>query len=260
MTEFKGNLGIYKILKTEDQTETVWSEYFNEACHNLSGAYEETIYNYIQGCSIPHLIESRISFNVLDVGFGVGVGLKAFIDQFDQTKVDYPLISYYSIELDETLLQWSLSQTLPKLSLTKKIKTVGNTTLVYYHGIWNHFLEIHIFVGDGRQTLPLAQTLGLIKPLSAIFQDAFSPKKNPTLWSTEWFTFLKSLSLKNVILSTYSSSISIRKSLIAAEWIVENAKGFAMKRTMTRAFLSGVTSPLVLDQLARSPSLEIKDK
>ncbi|MFA6238506.1 MAG: MnmC family methyltransferase [Bacteriovorax sp.] len=257
MTEFKGILGKYKIIETEDKTETVWSEYFNEACHNLSGAYEETIHNYILGCSIPDLIARKKGFAVLDVGFGVGIGLKALMDRMAQASIKQN-VNYYSIELDEELLQWSLNKTLPGLSLERKVLAGNN--LICYRGTWNEHLKIQIFVGDGRVTLPLAHASKLISPIDAIFQDAFSPKKNPTLWSTEWFLFLKDISAPNVQLATYSSSISIRKSLIGAGWSIENARGFALKRTMTRANLTGTTSPELILQLSRSPSLEIKDK
>lgn len=254
MTDFKGNLGNYKIIKTEDNTETIFSEYFDEACHNLSGAYEETLHNYIQGCSIPELFSQDRAWALLDVGFGVGVGLKALIDEFKLHHSFNAQVSYYSIELDEALLLWSLRTTLPFITLTKK-EIPG---LSWYEG---HFqkIQIRIFLGDGRNTLPEALTHNLLSPLNAIFQDAFSPKKNPTLWSVEWFDFLKKISEKNVQLSTYSSSISIRKSLIAAGWTLENAKGFALKKSMTKAKLSGQTDSEILDQLRRSPSLEIRD-
>lgn len=264
MTEFKGALGAYKIIKTEDNTETIWSEFFNEACHNLSGAYEETIHNYILGCDIPELVAQPHPFSVLDVGFGVGVGLKALIDQFKSTDVKGCTSFYYSIELDETLLQWSLKQTLPELKLERKRIETDQSDLIIYQGIYadesGNSVHIQIYAGDGRKTLPMAQSLGLIRPLDAIFQDAFSPRKNPALWSTEWFLFLKGISNQKVRLSTYSSSITIRKSLIAAGWSIENAQGFALKKCMTKANLIGETDGELLLQLSRSPSLEIKDK
>lgn len=255
LTDFKGKLGNYKILKTEDDTETIYSEYFDEACHNLSGAYEETLHNYILGCSIPYYFDQNRDFALLDVGFGVGVGLRALIDQVKLFPKFTSILSYYSIELDETLLLWSLKNTLPELTLKKQ----EVEDLQFYEGK-SETIEIKIFVGDGRVTIPKAHELNLLKPLDAIFQDAFSPKKNPTLWSVEWFSFLKKISRQNVLLSTYSSSISIRKSLLASGWSIENARGFALKRTMTKANLMGTTSDELLDQMKRSPSLEIRDK
>ena len=260
MTEFRGNLGNYKILKTEDNSETIWSEYFDEACHNLSGAYEETLHNYIHGCLIPELLDQKKEIAVLDVGFGVGVGLKAFIDQIKLSKNYNTQLSYYSIELDETLLLWSLKETLPEIKLSKKEQSYEDKNLIFYEGIWDEKLVIKIFVGDGRLTLPMAEKLKLLNPLDAIFQDAFSPRKNPMLWSVEWFVFLKKISAQTVQLSTYSSSISIRKSLVVAGWIVSEAQGFAKKRFMTKAQLLGHTNEELLLKLTRSPSLEIRDK
>jgi len=250
---FKGKLGSYKILKTEDNTETLYSEFFDEACHNLSGAYAETVHNYIHGCHIPDLFHQDKNFAVLDVGFGVGVGLKALLEEMDKHSFTHHL-TYYSIELDEDLFLWSVHATLPELKFERKTES----DLLYFECVVSNAI-MKIFIGDGRKTLPLARDLGHILPLDAIFQDAFSPKKNPVLWSVEWFTFLKSSSAPSVRLSTYSSSISIRKSLLQSGWTVINDRGFAMKRTMTKANLVGETSPELLDQLARSPSRAILD-
>jgi tRNA U34 5-methylaminomethyl-2-thiouridine-forming methyltransferase MnmC len=86
----------------------------------------------------------------------------------------------------------------------------------------------------------------------AIYQDAFSPKKNPTLWTKEWFSFLRSISTEDVILSTYSASTSIRKSLHEAGWKIQQGEKFGRKRTSTRATLNGETSAEILLQLERS--------
>ena len=255
LMNFKGNLGNYKIIKTEDNTDTIYSEYFDEACHNLSGAYEETLHNYILGCAIPDYLSRNSNCSIFDVGFGVGVGLMALLDQYTKMPNYTTKMQYYSIELDETLLLWSLRNTLPNLKLEKKIIH----DLTFYEGEFQN-IGIKIFLGDGRLTMPKAQSLDLLSPLDVIFQDAFSPKKNPMLWSVEWFSFLKSISRQGVLLSTYSSSVSIRKSLLSAGWTIENARGFAMKKSMTKAKLTGVSAPELIEQLQRSPSLEIRDK
>lgn len=251
-SEFQGKLGQYKILSTEDNTQTIYSEFFNEACHNLSGAYAETIHNYIHGCSIPALFTQNKNFSVLDVGFGVGVGLKALLDSMpDHFTTE---LSYYSIELDEELFLWSIKTTLPEI----QFKKISENGLTYYEGQIPR-AQIKIFIGDGRSTLPQALRSGVLTSLDAIFQDAFSPKKNPALWTVEWFSFLKSVSAPTVQLSTYSSSISIRKSLLKAGWGVINDRGFALKRTMTKANLTTITSDELMDQLNRSPTREIMD-
>ena len=249
--DFKGRLGSYKIIQTEDNTQTVWSEYFNEACHNVSGAWEETFHNYIEGCELSLLLKETKTLHVLDVGFGIGVGLKAlahFLKSINNSSEHF----YTSIELDETLIEWTLQNTLPELSLHK----IEDKRGVRFEGSLDN-IKIVVFIGDGRLTLP--HNLHTLSPFNAIFQDAFSPKKNPALWSVEWFCFLKKASAENVRLSTYSSSISIRKSLLKAGWAILSARGFGMKRQMTKANLMKETPIDLLDQLNKSPILEITD-
>ena len=245
------------MIKTEDNSETLYSEFFDEACHNLSGAYDETIHNYINGCDIPDKLSQLDTLSIFDVGFGLGVGLKALMDTIHKSKSIPSDIFYYSVELDEFLFLWSVAK---YFSFLKFEKFELSNLRGYKLKIDDINLTICVFIGDARITIPLANELSLINPLNAIFQDAFSPKKNPTLWSVEWFTLLRALSTKEVTLTTYSSSISIRKSLVVSGWEIENLKGFGQKRTMTRANLSGSTSSEILDQLKRSPSLEIRDK
>lgn len=248
--DFTGKLGKYKIIETEDKTKTLWSEFFDEACHNLSGAYEETIYNYIQGCHIPDQIKQGSDVHVLDVGFGLGIGLKAFIDQLESMNNFKIKASYTSMELDEDLFLWSAKETFPSLTFVKKDN---------FYSATHPLLAITIFIGDGRLTLPRAFKEGLLPKFTAIFQDAFSPKKNPALWTLEWFTDLKSMSSNEVYLSTYSASVSIRKTMIAADWKIMNAKGFGQKKTMTKARLIGVTEPSLEAELSRSSTLVLTD-
>lgn len=248
--DFDGKLGKYKIIETLDQTKTLWSEYFNEAFHNLFGAYEETLFNYISGCHIRDQLRSGKSAHVLDVGFGLGIGLKAFIDEHQKHGSPGINHSYTSIELDEDLFLWSINETFPEYKFIKKDNT-------YQYQLPE--LSIVVYIGDGRKTLPTASNQKTLPLFTAIFQDAFSPKQNPTLWTVEWFEDLKKMSSSEVYLSTYSSSISVRKSMIAAGWVLTNTKGFGQKRTMTKARTFGVTEPAISAELSRSPALELRD-
>lgn len=254
MKEFRGNLGNYKIIQTEDNTCTVWSEYFDENCHNLSGAKEETFHNYIFGCEINKKINNQKILNIFDVGFGPGLGLLYLYEFITQSNFDGE-VNYYSIEIDEVLIKWAIDNTFSNYNKTVEVKSIP----LNYYLIKIQNITAFIFVGDGRKTIPIAKELNLISPLHAIFQDPFSPKKNPVLWTVEWFKLLKDLSDKNVIMSTYSSSVSIRKSMLEAGWIIENLKGFGKKKTMTKAMLKGVISSDLLKELERSPTNSLKD-
>jgi tRNA U34 5-methylaminomethyl-2-thiouridine-forming methyltransferase MnmC len=253
MKEFKGNLGNYRIIKTEDNSETIWSEYFDENCHNTSGAIAETIYNYIEGCEVLDQIKKFQPLSIFDVGFGPGLGLKILSDSIHH--IPATMVNYYSVEIDEALVLWSIKNTFSEISY----EACEVDSLKFYQFIVGNITAI-VFIGDARITVPKALKNELISPLHVIFQDPFSPKKNPTLWTVEWFSLLKELSHPKVIMSTYSSSISIRKSMIKAGFTIINRKGFGQKRTMTKALLDGQTAFELMEQLNKSPILELHDK
>lgn len=262
---FTGKLGHYKIIQTDDDTQTVWSEYFDEACHNLSGAYAETIHNYIEGCKIVEQINQEESVHVLDVGFGMGVGLRALMNCLGQSNRDSHLnISYTSIELDPDFFLWTIKNYFQDIHFSNEINSSGD---LVYRGEKNFIinkgelkLTISIFIGDGRKTLYNAFLHKQLPLFTAIFQDPFSPKKNPTLWTLEWFVFLKETSKKDVLMSTYSASISVRKTMLKAGWEIENSVGFGQKKSMTKANLVHKTSEKLLVELNKSPTLELRDK
>ena len=185
------------------------------------------------------------------MGFGLGIGLLAYMDEIKKHESNPgQKFSYVSMELDEDLFLWSIKNNFPELEFTK---------CENYYSCLLPAISITIFIGDGRITIPAAFKQNLLPAFSAIFQDAFSPKKNPALWTVEWFGNLKEMSDPDVYMSTYSSSVSIRKSMIAAGWKISNEKGFGQKSTMTKARLIGDTDPNLAAELGRNSTLELHD-
>ncbi len=178
------------------------------------------------------------NLSILEVGFGLGLGL---ITTWEMTK-DLPAkIHFLSLEIDPELVKW------------------------FHEEYKDHPLfhdpkfSFEILVGDARAELP-AYVEKKKPQWDAIYQDAFSPKRNPVLWTREWFTLLKENSAPDVIMSTYSASSSIRKSMIEAGWKLSPGEKFGPKRTSTRARLSGETDPSIRDSLLRSPVEALSDK
>jgi tRNA U34 5-methylaminomethyl-2-thiouridine-forming methyltransferase MnmC len=256
MRSFKGSLGQYKFLSTKDKTPTLFSEAFQEACHSLDGAWEETCFNYLEGCEIPQKSKEG-PLSILEVGFGPGVGLQVVSDFFQKSRPQESF-SFYSFELDRGLVEWALSHW-PSKGLPLEGEFIEDGDLSFFKGKIGQG-EIFIFMGDARKTLLMAKEKNLLKPVQAIFQDPFSPKKNPSLWTLEWFNDLRSVSSQDVLLSTYSSSSSIRKSLKEAGWILTNAPGFSSKRTSTRARLEGPSDQDLEAKLERVPFGPLLDK
>ena len=217
---FNGNLGSYKVISTDDGDLTIWSEKFDENCHSLAGSYKETEYNYLEGCKIQEKIESGPECTIFEVGLGAGIGILATLELYKKLKTKTK-INFITTELDESLVLWVIKNQLPK---EFNLKKVGE----HYFGKIENF-GLCILIGDALETInTLPQG-----SVDAIFQDPFSPKKNPTLWTIDWFEKLKLIAKKNALISTYSASTSIRKSMVMAGWTIENRKGFAYKKSST---------------------------
>ncbi len=258
--EFCSEFSTYKILETEDKSKTLYSGHYDEACHSLSGAVEETLHNYVHGCEVPQRISNYECFNILEVGFGLGVGVISTINYLQENCPKTP-IHFISLEIDEALIQWSktnLQFSNKDFGLWQTIELNDHNSLRYFEGEYEN-VKLTILIGDARKTLPKAYDLGLIPEIHAIYQDAFSPKKNPSLWTVEWFELLKKISHEENILSTYSASSSVKKSLVKAAWIIEKAPGFGPKRASTKAKLYGEMSEEVALNLSRSPILPVYD-
>lgn len=235
-------------VETGDGSYTLFSEAFQEACHSTTGAREETLLHYVNGCQVEaKLLQGEL--HILEVGFGLGIGFLITLEVLK--KHDRPW-SFLSLELDESLLEWFRLQNtqhpfLKDLKWENKILSVQND-----------YVDLKILCGDARVTLK--EFIKTAPPKwNAIYQDAFSPKKNPVLWTVEWFELLKSHAQDSALLSTYSASTSIRKSLLESGWKLHKGEKFGPKRTSTRASLMGESDQDILQHLERSPVLSFKD-
>jgi len=252
--KFSGILGSYTIVETEDNSITLHSEYFDENCHSSSGANAETIYNYFEGCEVIRENKaSREKFTIFEVGFGLGIGAKVTYEGVLESRENFEFIS---TEIDEGLVLWTIEN--DRCEIFKSLKKITQGELTYYKSTNNNFTLI-ILIGDARVTTDQARSNALLKNVNAIYQDAFSPKKNAPLWTTEWFALLKEISEDDVVMSTYSSLGRIRKSLLNAGWSIFKRQGFASKRSSTIAKLHGKMDQEFIANVLRSPGPALED-
>ncbi len=229
LSEFNGNLGRYKVIQTKDASYTLWSEFFNEHCHSLEGAAEETIFNYISPCKISTRIKDN-SLAILEVGFGIGHGVLETFKIVSQQQTDNSL-TYLAVEIDEALIKWAIKYQPDSPPRFPSLKALTKTTTYNYSYYFtsNNGHQLYILCGDATKSLPLFLQ---DHPLhfNAIYQDAFSPATTPSLWSQQWFKLLHRYSHSNVILTTYSCAAMVRTNLESAQWNIKKRLGFKKKR------------------------------
>jgi tRNA U34 5-methylaminomethyl-2-thiouridine-forming methyltransferase MnmC len=212
----------YNFIETDDGSLTVFSKLYGEACHSTSGAIKETHTHYINGCEILEKSKSK-HINILEVGFGVGIGF---------------------LETAKTLKDVFFS------FVTKKD---------YFYELKNDNFHLVILIGNARESLVKYKN-DFNPKFECIYQDAFSPKRNAILWTKEWFDLLYSMATSTCIMSTYSSSSSIRKSMLKANWKLYKGEKFGPKRSSTRAKVTGETDADILTHLENSPVHAITDE
>jgi len=258
---FSTQFSTYEIVKTDDGHPTLFSRHFDELCHSNVGSYQETLYNYVNALEIIKILQGQRETTIFEMGFGAGIGLLVTLDEYFNHKVDTRLI-YHSLEIDEGLFFWSLENVFKDRSAYKwmhQYQVIEVNGFKEFHIDYQN-IQINIHIGDAREV-----TRNLLKMMEggvdAFYQDPFSPAKNPLLWTVEWFRDLYELGSVQAVLSTYSASTLIRKSLLLAGWQFGNYLGYGTKRGMTRAWKNTTDMDEVLKaKVTRSPLIPLRDQ
>ena len=236
-----------ELIMTQDGTKTLFSCEFNEAYHSTKdGALHESLEKHVK----PALFfqKDKKSLVILDICFGLGYNSLAtlyYIKKYNlSTKVHI-----ISPELDKSLIKSLDSFEYPKefdcfKNIIKKL-----SQNFYYE---DEQFKIDILIGDARKLLPNITT-----KIDIAYQDAFSPKHNPLLWTKEYFSDIRALSKNDTIITTYSTATSVRMGLYENGYNI-----FIFKGDNVRS--STITSLKMLDieyidmELKKSRNLEAR--
>lgn len=255
-SKFRGTLGEYCPIQTADGSWTLWSEAFDENCHSLSGASLETKHNYIEATKVKEKYSQLQVLSILEVGFATGQGATLTYEALFPHASNH-FVRFISLEIDEELVKWAINHSSKDGPVSRLLKSSKDGINSYRFS--DSAFELIVIIGDARQTVVQIPSVLDDHKIDAIYQDPFSPKKNRNLWTVEWFRELSTISSQTVILSTYSASSAVRKSLIEAGWFPKSRQGFSGKRESTVATLVGEHDPILLEHLSRSPLSSIFD-
>ncbi len=220
----------YRIEKTGDGSATLYSKTIREACHSYAGARGETQHNFIEGCQILAkagiCAREKRPLRILEIGLGVGHGVMGTFEALKKWCLENERIlevDFVTTECDPQLLAWT-----PEFWGERWPGAKCEQSPLDF--------KLSLLKGDARRMLPQFLKRFPDRKADAIYQDPFSPRSNPELWSVEWFSLLKKLGHFQTILATYSSASAVRLNLLSAGWRVEKRPGFASKRESLQAF------------------------
>lgn len=199
---------LYTTIPTGDGSSTVRSSEFGESMHTDAGAYEESVIKHVRACG--RIVPGTRELRVLDVGFGIGYNLCALLDEWSRL-APKPALHIVSLEMDQ-----SVSSCFESLSFND-----GRDR--WYDVVKKGFIDGHLEgdgftvrfeFGDARRSVVDLSAEGIL--FDVVFQDAFSPGKNPELWSLDYFRVIRKIMKDDAILTTYSAAPQVRRAMAGA--------------------------------------------
>lgn len=209
---------------TEDGSHTLYVDKLDEPYHSTHGALQESMHVFIeQGL---HTI-SKPALRILEIGFGTGLNAlltMQFAKQANQ-EVHYHAVEKYPLNRVEY----------SQLNFEQVIDGVPNGFLNLMHDAeW----ETPVQLSDRFTLFKEESDFRSMNPpgnFDLVYFDAFSPDKQPALWSADVFSIIQKSTRPGAVLVTYSSKGVVRRTLISCGFKIEKIPGPPGKREMIRA-------------------------
>ena len=237
---------VNELHRTDDGSHSLFNHEISECYHSKRGALWESRELYIKGSGIHKRLnqekeDEAAVVAVLDVGLGLGYNAHATIDAWEQSPGLQDL-HLYSLERNSGLIESLLSGTGSWQSEWPEgwIRRGHNfqddgeasyTGAVFSHPVSGRQLTWRICSGNAVHQQKFFQHASI----DFIWQDPFSPEKNPELWTKDWFSLLKDHARINCVLMTYSVARVVKDALEAAGWSWKKIAAGGSKRSWLKA-------------------------
>lgn len=217
-----------RIFTTSDGSHSIMVDELRESFHSENGSIQESEHTFIkEGLRYLNDTFKPKAINVFEVGFGTG--LNAALTQLWQTNNSVP-IKYFGIEafpLEEEI--WSA------LNYHEQIPSLNKSNFDTLHTVeWNKPTNI----SSGFELTKIKDEFEGYEHLNSynlVYFDAFAPSVQPQLWSDKVFAKLFDTMQQKSVLVTYSAAGAPRRAMTKAGFWIEEIRGAAGKREMTRA-------------------------
>ena len=212
-----------KLVITNDGSHSIFNAEMNECYHSKHGAIVEAEYVFIKN---GLLAENKKQFNVLEIGFGTGLNALLTAQKARQKNIS---VNYHAIEL-YPVPEKNYSQ----LNFTELIGERKSKLLQIHECEWEKEHVINNFFNLTKNEIALEKYTSNTK-FDIIYFDAFSPEKQPELWTAEIFQNMYDLLNEDGFLVTYCAKGVVKRTMKVVGFEIIVLDGPPGKRQMTRA-------------------------
>jgi len=227
-----------QLITTEDGSHSLWMPELKESYHSTHGAIQEAQHVFIHHGLLHWLnSEAKSSINILEVGLGTGLNalLTYLVSLTKQIQVAYtglepfPIPRKYVQSLNyATQLAQQTSNAVTYQELQAVFEKLHRGTAIAAFRIADHFL-----LRKSNHSLQVFSVPS--NTFDLIYFDAFSPNKQPTMWSMDVLQKVYQMMKYRGIIVTYCAQGRLKRHLKQLGMQVEVLPGPPGKREMIRA-------------------------
>jgi len=219
------NQPTFRITKTSDGSDTLYSEEMMESYHSLNGAVQESMHVFIEAGF--NKLDKPLA-RIFEVGFGTGLNCLLTWREARRRKIN---VEYESIEA------FPISKEIQDcLNYCEVVTELGPEAFQLLHDSnWNEWQTIEKDLFSLRKIKADFTKYQLKSRYDLVYYDAFAPNKQPSLWEEEILAKLYSAMNPGGILVTYCAMGEVRRRLQRLGFITERLPGPPGKREMLRA-------------------------
>ena len=208
---------------TEDGSHTLFVPGIDECYHSTHGAIQESKHIFIDA-GLKQCPKNEI--RILEIGFGTG--LNAFLTlleaEWSEKHIHYTSLELYPVETGKALQLNYPEQLAPeKRQAFEEMHTAD----------WNVEISISPFFKLNKLEADFTG-FNLKDHYDVVYFDAFSPEKQPEMWSRELFEKIYAHCNPGAILTTYCAKGIVRRAMQSAGFLVERLPGPPGKREILR--------------------------
>ena len=208
---------------TEDGSHTLFVPAIDECYHSTHGAVQESRHIFIEA-ALKQCKKTEI--RVLEIGFGTGLNAFLTLVEAEQSakKIHYTSLEKYPVAVDNALL----------LNYPEEVKMDFRDAFELMHTFpWNEKVQITDNLSLEKIETDFTQ-YQFTEMYDVVYFDAFSPEKQPEMWTEVLFKTLFLHCNTGAILTTYCAKGVVRRAMQAAGFEVERLAGPPGKREILR--------------------------